>query len=118
MRADRLLNLLLLLQSRPRTTARALAEQLEVSERTVYRDLDALSGSGIPVTATRGPGGGVALLEGWKTSLTGFTRAEVHALAAVAQPAALADLELSQPLRSGLTKLAASLPALQQSMIE
>jgi predicted DNA-binding transcriptional regulator YafY len=118
MRADRLVHLLMLLQTRPRWTAGELARRLEVSERTIYRDLDALSTSGVPVFATRGPAGGVSLVDGWRTQLTGFTREEVHALAAVGAPGALADLGLSAPLRSGLVKLAASLPALQQSVIE
>lgn len=118
MRADRLISLLMLLQTRPRSTAGALARRLQVSERTIYRDLDALSASGVPVFATRGPRGGVTLVDGWRTQLTGLTRAEVHALAAVGTPAALEDLGLSAPLRNGLVKLAASLPALQQSVIE
>lgn len=118
MRADRLVSLLMLLQTRPRWTAGELSQRLQVSERTIYRDLDALSGSGVPVLATRGPNGGVALVEGWRTQLTGFTRTEVHALAAVGAPGALEDLGLSAPLRSGLIKLAASLPSLQQSVIE
>ncbi|WP_224366310.1 helix-turn-helix transcriptional regulator [Hyalangium versicolor] len=118
MRADRLISLLMLLQTRPRSTAGALARRLQVSERTIYRDLDALSASGVPVFATRGPNGGVKLVEGWRTQLTGLTRAEVHALAAVGTPAALEDLGLSAPLRNGLVKLAAALPAVQQSVIE
>lgn len=118
MRADRLVSLLMLLQTRARWTASELSRRLQVSERTIYRDLDALSGSGVPVLATRGPNGGVALVEGWRTQLTGLTRTEVHALAAVGAPGALEDLGLSAPLRSGLVKLAASLPSLQQSVIE
>ncbi|PTL83954.1 YafY family protein [Vitiosangium sp. GDMCC 1.1324] len=118
MRADRLVSLLMLLQTRQHSTAGELARRLQVSERTIYRDLDALSAAGVPVYTTRGPSGGVALVEGWRTQLTGLTRAEVHALAAVGAPVALEDLGLSAPLRSGLVKLAASLPALQQSVIE
>ena len=108
----------MLLQTRAQWTAGELAQRLEVSERTIYRDLDALSASGVPVLATRGPTGGVSLMEGWRTQLTGFRREEIHALAAVGTPGALDDLGLSAPLRSGLVKLAASLPALQQSVIE
>lgn len=74
MRADRLVSLTLLLQTRPKMTAGELARELEVSERTIHRDLDALSGAGVPVYATRGSAGGVALMEGWRTQLTGFTR--------------------------------------------
>ncbi len=117
MRADRLVRLLMLLQSRSRWTAAALAERVEVSERTVYRDLDALSAAGIPVTTVRGPGGGVALLDGFRTELTGLTRAEVHAIAAVGESPALADLRLRLPLRSALTKLGFSLPPAQQQVI-
>ncbi|WP_426750790.1 helix-turn-helix transcriptional regulator [Myxococcus sp. Y35] len=118
MRADRLVSLTLLLQTRPKMTAGELARELQVSERTIHRDLDALSGAGVPVYATRGAAGGVSLLEGWRTQLTGFTRAELHALAAVTAPGALDDLGLTSALRSGLMKLAAALPALQQPALE
>ena len=66
MRADRLLSILLLLQTRGRMTAHELAMQLEVSERTIYRDMEALSIAGIPVYAERGPGGGCMLLNGYQ----------------------------------------------------
>lgn len=118
MRADRLLSLLLLLQSGRRQTADALARRLEVSVRTVYRDLDALSAAGVPVYASPGAGGGVALLEGWRLSLTGLTEREVQALSAAAAPAALEDLGLARELQSGLVKVAAALPALQQPFAE
>ena len=114
MRADRLVSMMLLLQSRGKLRGRELAKRLEVSERTIYRDLDALSSAGVPVYAQRGPNGGVALLDGWRTSLTGLTEAEVQALAVVGAPGALSDIGLSASLRSGLIKLAASLPAVQQ----
>ena len=65
MRAGRLLNLVLILQGRGRVTAAELAERLEVTERTVMRDIEALSGAGVPVYAIRGPGGGFQLLEGY-----------------------------------------------------
>jgi len=115
MRADRLMSLLLLLQgSKGKLKARELARRLEVCERTVHRDLEALSGSGVPVFADRGPNGGAALVEGWRTSVAGLTDAEAQALAVGGPPNALAKLGLSGPLKSGLLKLAASLPALQR----
>jgi predicted DNA-binding transcriptional regulator YafY len=110
--------LTLLLQTRPKMTAGALARELQVSERTIHRDVEALSSAGVPVYALRGAEGGVALLEGWRTQLTGMTRAELHALATVGAPGALEDLGLSAPLRTGLVKLAAALPAIQQPALE
>ncbi|HEY0839925.1 MAG TPA: WYL domain-containing protein, partial [Vulgatibacter sp.] len=118
MRADRLVRLILLLQSRSGWTAGSIAERLEVSERTVYRDLDALSASGVPVRTVRGPGGGVSLLDGFRTELTGLTRSEVHAIATVGESPALADLELRLPLRSALAKLGFGLPPAQRLIID
>ncbi|MBJ6760717.1 WYL domain-containing protein [Myxococcaceae bacterium JPH2] len=118
MRADRLVHLLMRLQARPRSTVGALARELQVSGRTVLRDLEALSTAGVPVTTTRGAGGGVSLMEGWRTQLTGLTRPELQALASVGAPGALEDLGLSGPLRTGLVKLAAALPSLQQPALE
>ncbi len=111
MRADRLLSILMLLQSRGRLTAEQLAQEVEVSVRTIYRDLDALSAAGVPVYAERGPGGGCALLEDYRTTLTGLTPEEVRALFMLSIPAPLADLGLSGELKAALLKLSASLPA-------
>jgi len=111
MRADRLLSMLMLLQTRGRLTAEQLAGELEVSVRTVYRDLDALSAAGVPVYAERGPGGGCALLEGYRTTLTGLTPDEVRALFMLSIPAPLAELGVSGELKAALLKLSASLPA-------
>ncbi|MCP4543376.1 MAG: WYL domain-containing protein [Chloroflexi bacterium] len=111
MRADRLLSLLMLLQARGKMTAQKLATELEVSERTVYRDIDALSTAGVPVYAERGPGGGCALIDGYRTSLTGLTRDEVHALFMLSVPAALDELGASHELKAALRKLTAALPA-------
>ncbi len=80
MRGSRLVNLLLLLQARQRRTAAELSEVLRVSQRTVYRDLDALAAAGIPVYGMTGPGGGYALVEGYQTRLTGLTGPEADAL--------------------------------------
>jgi predicted DNA-binding transcriptional regulator YafY len=111
MRADRLLSMLMLLQARGKMTAQVLAEELEVSVRTIYRDLDALSAAGVPVYAERGPGGGCALLDSYRTTLTGLTQDEVRALSMVSIPAPLAELGVSQQLQTALLKLAAALPA-------
>lgn len=111
MRADRLLSILLLLQVHRRVTARELAKRLEVSERTILRDMDALSGSGIPVLAGRGPGGGWSLLEEYQTKLTGLSAAEIQSLF-LGRPARLmADLGLKHEAEAAFIKLQAALPA-------
>ncbi|WP_162787768.1 helix-turn-helix transcriptional regulator [Anaerolinea thermolimosa] len=110
MRADRLLSLLMLLQTHGRMTARDLAAELEVSERTIYRDLEALSTAGIPVYTERGPGGGIALVEEYRTNLTGLTADEVQALFMLSIPSPLLQLGVGETLRSALRKLAAALP--------
>lgn len=111
MRADRLISIVLLLQSQRRLTARQLAERLEVSERTILRDMDALSAAGIPVTAERGTGGGWALVDRYQTTLTGLKEAEVRALF-LSQPARLlSDLHLDQASELAFIKLLATLPA-------
>jgi predicted DNA-binding transcriptional regulator YafY len=91
-------------------TAEQLAREHEVSVRTIYRDIDALSTAGVPVYAERGPGGGCALVEGYRTSLTGLTADEVRALFMLSVPAALDELGVSGELRAALRKLAAALP--------
>jgi predicted DNA-binding transcriptional regulator YafY len=111
MRADRLLSIVLLLQVNRRMTARELADRLEVCERTIYRDLDALSAAGVPVMTDRGPGGGVALRPGYRSDLTGITPAEARALfpSGVLEP--LTDLGLGGDVASVRRKLMAALPA-------
>ncbi|QBD77530.1 WYL domain-containing protein [Ktedonosporobacter rubrisoli] len=111
MRADRLISLLLLLQTRGRMTAQALAENLEVSERTIYRDIEALSFAGIPLYTERGPGGGCELLDGYQTRLTGLTEPEVRALFLLDISISLADLGLDQAREDALLKISAALPA-------
>lgn len=110
MRADRLLSLLMLLQTRGTQTARALAAELEVTERTIYRDVTALSAAGIPVYTERGPGGGIALVEDYRTNLTGLNAEEVRALFMLSIPAPLDQLGVGDELRMALLKLSAALP--------
>lgn len=111
MRADRLLALLLLLQSRGRMTARDLARALEVSERTIYRDIDALCAAGVPLLSEAGPGGGCWLPESYRTTLTGLTKEEARALFMLGAPVALDALGLGQAVRAAQRKLAAALPS-------
>jgi predicted DNA-binding transcriptional regulator YafY len=102
--------MLMLLQSRGRLTAASLADELEVSERTIYRDLTALSTAGIPVYCERGPGGGISLIEEYQTRLTGLTPNEVRALFMLNIPSPLLQLGVGLDLRSAMRKLSASLP--------
>jgi len=104
------LSILMLLQGRGRMTAGQLSEELEVSERTIYRDIDALSVSGIPVYGERGPEGGYALLDSYRTRLTGLTENEVRALFMLNIPAPLAELGVDDELRAAMRKLSAALP--------
>ena len=110
MRADRLLSMLMLLQARGRVTAQDLAHELEVSERTIYRDIVALGTAGVPVCAERGPGGGISLVERYRSDLTGLKKKEVQALFLLSIPPALSDLGLDQELKAALLKLSAALP--------
>jgi predicted DNA-binding transcriptional regulator YafY len=110
MRAQRLLSILMQLQVNRRVTARDLAEKLEVSQRTILRDMEALSGSGIPVIAERGVGGGWSLLEEYQTRLTGLTPEEIQSLFVSRTPRVIADLGLKQTADAAWTKLQAALP--------
>jgi len=113
MRAGRLLSILLLLQVRERITASDLARQLEVSERTVYRDMEALSAAGVPVYAERGHGGGWSLLDTYRTDLTGLNKAEIEAL--FLKPSGLlGDLGLDKAAERALIKLLAALPSVSR----
>ena len=94
MKADRLLSILLLLQAHGRMTGRELAERLEVSGRTIHRDMDALSAAGVPVYALRGSSGGWRLDEDWQTSVPGLDEAELRALL-MAQPRVIGDVRLA-----------------------
>jgi predicted DNA-binding transcriptional regulator YafY len=93
-RADRLVSLVLLLQARGHVTAAALARELEVSIRTVYRDLEALSAAGVPVLTESGPGGGCRLLDGYRFPLRGLRQEEAEALLILGVPSALGELGL------------------------
>ncbi|MFB8268680.1 helix-turn-helix transcriptional regulator [Streptomyces sp. NPDC055955] len=110
MKSDRLLSILLLLQTRGRVAAPELAERLEVSVRTIYRDIEALSASGVPVYAERGRHGGIALLSGYRTDVTGLTADESRALFILAAQGAHSALGLDSAFRSALRKVMAALP--------
>jgi len=109
MRADRLLAMMLVLQARGRVTARALADELQVSVRTVYRDLDALSAAGVPVLAEPGQGGGCQLMSGFRTPLAGLTPEEAQALLLLGTPQPLHDLGLTPAWQMAQRKLASAL---------
>lgn len=110
MKADRLMSALLLLQANGRLTGRELADRLEVSTRTVHRDMEALCAAGVPVFALRGAAGGWQLEESWRTRVPGLDEAELRALL-MAQPRVLGDARLAHAAERALDKLMASLPA-------
>jgi predicted DNA-binding transcriptional regulator YafY len=110
MRASRLVSILILLQLRQRLTAEALAEEFEVSVRTIYRDIDALSASGVPVYGDRGPGGGFQVLDGYRTRLTGLDNDEAEAMLLIGLPQEAAAMGLGNAAARARNKLLASLP--------
>lgn len=110
MRAGRLMNLLLLLQARGRVSATTLAEETEVSVRTVLRDIEALSVSGVPVRAVRGSAGGFELMQGWRTRLTGLTPIEAQAIFMTGASGPAAQLGLGEAAATAQLKLLAALP--------
>ncbi len=118
MRADRLLSIVMLLQTRGKMTAEHLADELEVSRRTILRDVDALSTAGIPVYADGGHGGGIALDENYRVTLTGLNEAEVRALFISGNTKLLKDVGLGDAAESTLLKLFAALPAPHQPSVD
>ncbi len=115
MRADRLLSIILLLQSHRRLTGGDLARRLEVSARTIHRDMDALSAAGVPVAADRGAHGGWTLDPAWKTDLTGLDARELDALFLAPPPRLLANLHLGPAADRAMSKLLLALPTGQRS---
>lgn len=110
MRASRLLSLLLLLQTRGRMTARQLADELEVSVRTIYRDVESLHEAGIPLYGDAGPAGGYQLLAGYRTRLTGLSADEADAMFLAALPGPAAELGLGSVMAAAQLKVRAALP--------
>ncbi|MFF4499374.1 helix-turn-helix transcriptional regulator [Streptomyces sp. NPDC001401] len=116
MRAARLIKMVLLLQGRPSMTAAELARELEVSERTVTRDAQALSEAGVPVYADRGRAGGYRLIGGYRTRLTGLARSEAEALFLSGVPGALREMGLEDAASAARLKVSAALlPSLQDA---
>jgi predicted DNA-binding transcriptional regulator YafY len=118
MRADRLLAMIMLLQTRGKMTAKDLAAELEVSCRTILRDMEALSMAGIPIYAEGGHGGGIALDEAYRTSLTGLHEAEVLTLFISDHAQRLQDIGLDKAAEASVLKLLAALPTKHQLSVE
>lgn len=104
------MSILILLQLRGRLTAADLAAEFEVSERTIYRDIDALSAAGVPVYGDRGPGGGFQLLDGYRTRLTGLSAGEAEAIAMIGLPGPAAELGIGAATSAARNKLLVALP--------
>ncbi len=118
MKAERLMNILLLLQAKGRVTTSRLAKRMEVSTRTIHRDMEALAASGVPVYAERGKEGGWFLSEGYRTDLTGMKAEELRALSLVYTTSALNDTGMGSSFESAFLKLLASVPAAYRKEVE
>lgn len=118
MRADRLLSLILRLQTEGKQTAQALASELGVSRRTILRDVEALSLAGIPIYSEGGHGGGIALDEQYRTSLTGLHTSEVRSLFVASNSTALDEVGLGEAGERLLLKLLAALPAAHRPTVD
>ncbi len=118
MRADRLLTLVMLLQTRGKMTTQQLAEEMDVSRRTILRDIDALSVAGIPVYTDGGHGGGVALDENYRVTLTGLKESEIRSLFISNNNQLLQDVGLGEAAESSLLKLSAALPTVHQPSVD
>lgn len=118
MRADRLLSIMLLLQTRGKLTTQTLAEELGVCRRTILRDIDALSYAGVPIYADGGHGGGISLDENYRSTLTGLNETEIRALFISENMQLMNDIGLGDATRRMQYKLSAALPLEQQSIVE
>jgi predicted DNA-binding transcriptional regulator YafY len=115
MRASRLLSIQMLLETRGRMSAQTLADELEVSLRTLYRDVDQLTAAGVPIYAERGRAGGFQLMDGWKTTLTGLTASEAQAVFMIGLSGPAAQLGLGKEVADAQLKLVTALPSYQRS---
>ncbi len=111
MRADRLINIMILLQNRGKMTAKELSKELEVSNRTILRDMDALTNAGIPIISERGKDGGWRLLDNFRSKLSGLTKGEMQALFLFPSGKLLKDLGLNNQLLDTRQKLLAAIPS-------